>query len=167
MRSIDLIVIHCTASPNGHWTTVQDIDAWHKARGFCREPSARLQFNPQLGSIGYHHVIYTNGAIATGRAHGEIGAHVAGYNKRSIGIALVGTDRFSAAQWSALAELVGALQQPKFYPGARICGHRDLSPDRNGDGTVEPSEWLKTCPGFDVAAWRRGYMVPLSDHLQE
>ena len=23
----------------------------------------------------------------------------------------------------------------------------------DGDGIIEPNEWLKTCPGFDVAAW--------------
>lgn len=36
------------------------------------------------------------------------------------------------------------------YPGCRICGHRDLSPDRNGDGVITPDEWLKECPCFDA-----------------
>lgn len=170
MRPINLIVIHCTASPNGRWTTAADIDAWHKARGFRREPPARLQFNPALMSIGYHHVIYTNGAIATGRSHDEIGAHTTGHNANSLGIAVVGTDRFTAAQWKSLRELVNALtqqqgQRPARYPNARIVGHRDLSPDKNGNGVVEPQEWLKTCPGFDVATWRRGGMEPLTNQL--
>jgi N-acetyl-anhydromuramyl-L-alanine amidase AmpD len=46
-----------------------------------------------------------------------------------------------------------------------ICGHRDLSPDRNGNGLVEPIEWLKTCPGFDVAAWLAADMVPPAGHI--
>jgi N-acetylmuramoyl-L-alanine amidase len=172
MRRIDLIVIHCTASPNGRWITAADIDGWHKARGFRRDSVMRLQFNPDLFSIGYHHVIYTNGAIATGRSHDEVGAHVTGHNANSLGIAMVGTDRFSAAQWASLRELIQALTVPTGryaaqYPNARICGHRDLSPDRNGDGTIEPQEWLKTCPGFDVAKWRRGGMEPLADQLME
>jgi N-acetyl-anhydromuramyl-L-alanine amidase AmpD len=29
-------------------------------------------------------------------------------------------------------------------------GHRDFSPDRNGDGYISPSEWTKACPCFDV-----------------
>ena len=76
---------------------------------------------------------------------------------------MVGTDRYSREQWTALANLVGGLR--KTYPNARLVGHRDLSPDRDGDGTVEPSEWLKTCPGFLVAEWVRGGMVPLSGHI--
>ena len=31
-----------------------------------------------------------------------------------------------------------------------MCGHRDLSPDRNGNGEIEPEEWMKACPCFDA-----------------
>ena len=34
----------------------------------------------------------------------------------------------------------------------KIVGHRDLSCDADGDGIVERHEWVKQCPGFDVAA---------------
>ena len=33
---------------------------------------------------------------------------------------------------------------------AIIFGHRDLSPDVDGDGHIEPEEWMKSCPCFDV-----------------
>lgn len=170
MRPINLIVVHCTATPNGRWTTAADMDGWHKARGFRRDLAARKRFSPDLGHIGYHHVIYTNGAIANGRGYDEIGAHTSGHNKASLGIAMVGTDRFSAAQWESLRGLINALTQqqglnPARYPSARVVGHRDLSPDQDGDGVIEPQEWLKTCPGFDVAAWRRGGMEPLTKHI--
>ncbi|MBB4042257.1 hypothetical protein GGR06_000016 [Bacteroides reticulotermitis] len=33
-----------------------------------------------------------------------------------------------------------------------MCGHRDLSPDLNRNGEVEPEEWIKACPCFDVQA---------------
>jgi len=36
------------------------------------------------------------------------------------------------------------------YPGCRVCGHRDLSPDLNGNGEIEPEEWIKACPCFEV-----------------
>ena len=36
------------------------------------------------------------------------------------------------------------------YPDAEHLGHRDLSPDRNGDGEITRSEWLKACPCFSV-----------------
>jgi N-acetylmuramoyl-L-alanine amidase len=28
----------------------------------------------------------------------------------------------------------------KDYPGSRLCGHRDLSPDLNHNGEIEPEE---------------------------
>ncbi|KAB4860890.1 N-acetylmuramoyl-L-alanine amidase, partial [Bacteroides thetaiotaomicron] len=36
------------------------------------------------------------------------------------------------------------------FPSCRVCGHRDLSPDRNGNGEIEPEEWMKACPCFDA-----------------
>lgn len=171
MRPIDTIVIHCSATANGvpltadGSTPVETIDRWHRVRGFKRSYDARVRFNPNLTSIGYHYVIYTSGALATGRSLDEVGAHVAGHNARSIGICCVGTDAYTLAQWATLRAVVEGLM--KSFPGVRVVGHRDLSPDLNGDGTIEPSEWTKTCPGFDVAAWLAGDTVPLANHLLE
>ena len=36
------------------------------------------------------------------------------------------------------------------YPDSKICGHRDLSPDLDGDGEIEPNEWIKMCPCFNA-----------------
>lgn len=169
MRSIDLIVIHCSATANGvplmadGATPVETINRWHRARGFKRDYDARVKLNPNLASIGYHYVIYTNGAVATGRALEEIGAHVAGHNTHSIGVCCIGTDSYTLAQWATLRAVVEGLT--KSFPGARVVGHRDLSPDLDGDGTIEPREWTKTCPGFDVAAWLKGGMAPLATNL--
>jgi N-acetyl-anhydromuramyl-L-alanine amidase AmpD len=178
MRPINLIVIHCSASPNGHslfkgmsdgtgWqvTPVREIDRWHYERGFRRTPQFRKRQNPDLAAIGYHFVVYTNGAIATGRHEDEIGAHVQGFNQKSLGICMVGTDRFTPDAWRGLADLLAGLK--KRYPDAAIMGHRDLSPDKNGDGLIQQDEWLKICPGFEVAKWISGGMKPLSDHLCE
>ena len=38
----------------------------------------------------------------------------------------------------------------KKYPEAVIQGHRDFSPDLNGNGRIEKSEWIKLCPCFDA-----------------
>lgn len=35
-RRIDTLIIHCAATPNGRWTSVLDIDYWHKQAGFKR-----------------------------------------------------------------------------------------------------------------------------------
>jgi N-acetyl-anhydromuramyl-L-alanine amidase AmpD len=170
-RKIDLIVIHCSATPNGHTlftgklgdknftTPVQEIDNWHRARGFKRRAEWRKSQNPKLTSVGYHFVIYTNGAVSTGRHLAEVGAHALGHNASSIGICLLGTDHFSTAQWLSLSELVAGLK--KVNPTARVVGHRDLSPDKNHDGKIDRTEWTKTCPGFNVAAWLEAGMKPI------
>ncbi|WP_293765832.1 N-acetylmuramoyl-L-alanine amidase [uncultured Aquitalea sp.] len=163
-RPINLIVIHCSATPNGrqlgsaNTSAAQVIDGWHAQRGFHRQPAAIAAYNPQLKAIGYHFVLDVDGTKNTGRALDEVGAHVAGFNANSIGICMAGTDAYSTAQWGALTSLVKALKEK--YPAARIVGHRDLSPDLNGDGTIEPSEWAKTCPGFTVADWLAAGMKP-------
>lgn len=143
MRKINLIVVHCSATPEGKDFAVEDIDRWHRARGFKK--------------IGYHYVVYRDGTVHPGRAENEIGAHVSGYNANSIGVCYIGgltadgkkaKDTRTAAQKRGLLNLL--IQLRKKYPDARIVGHRDLSPDRNHDGKITPNEWIKECPSFDA-----------------
>lgn len=164
-RPISTVVIHCSATPNGKRVTSEEIDTWHRARGFRRKAEFMARCEPTLRHIGYHYVIYVDGRVRAGRDEREIGAHVQGHNAQSIGICMVGTDRYSAAQWSALAILVERILRR--YPDVALKGHRDCSPDRDGDGTVEPHEWLKTCPGFDVMSWYARGLVAERQHVLE
>lgn len=151
MRKIDRINIHCTATREGRFYTVADIDRDHTARGFGKGASR---------PCGYHYVIYADGSVHTGRREDEIGANAAGYNATSLGIVYVGgldanakpKDTRTPAQKAALALLVDRLAAKYGVPKARILGHRDLSPDTNGNGRVDPWEWVKVCPCFDVQA---------------
>jgi len=173
-RAINLIVVHCSATANGDAlfsgtagqpgfkTAADRIDEMHQARGFKRIPDAAARFNPKLKSIGYHFVIACNGAVFTGRSLIEIGAHVQGRNSDTVGICMTGTNAFTVEQFHALESLLRQL-----VPTARgrvlvngVCGHRDLSPDLNGDGRITSNEWLKTCPGFDVAAYIANQFIP-------
>jgi hypothetical protein len=36
------------------------------------------------------------------------------------------------------------------YPIVDVLGHRDASPDKNGDGVITKNEWVKSCPCFSV-----------------
>ena len=128
-------------------------------------PDRRIAKFPLAERSASKLLVYRNGAISTGRDVTEIGAHVKGYNQKSIGICLVGTDRFTEDQWESLRDLVTRLQS--LYPESRVVGHRDLSPDQNANGIVEKFEWLKTCPGFDVAAWIDGGMQPIPESTEE
>ena len=158
MRFINLIVIHCTATKNGVGVPVETIGRWHKSRGFKM--------------IGYHYVIQPDGRVDTGRDEEVPGAHAQGHNAHSIGVCLVGGlgghDRlnpglYTEAAWESLRIVVQDLMDR--YPEARVVGHRDLSPDLDGDGEVEPHEWLKKCPAFEVQEWLAGDMLPLQNHV--
>ncbi len=162
-RAINTIIIHCSATPNGREVSAEEIDHWHRDRGFRRQTS-EIGFNePTLKHIGYHYTVHPEGYVRVGRGEREVGAHVRGHNRRSIGICVIGTDQFNQEQWEMLSGLVRGLLQR--YPNAKVVGHRDLSPDKDGDGTVEPHEWLKTCPGFDVQAWVESGMKPLPENV--
>lgn len=151
-RRTDYIVIHCSATPPGSDIGVDEIRDWHTS------PPRNWR------DIGYNAVIRRDGEIEFGRHLDVAGAHVAGQNYRSVGVCLVGgvdadgnaEDNFTDEQWRSLRVLVATL---KFaYPFADVVGHRDLSPDRNGDGIITSNEWLKECPSFDVkerlATWQ-------------
>lgn len=130
-RTIKYIVVHCTATPEGREHTAQDIDRWHKQRGFKE--------------IGYNYVVKLDGTIELGRDVDKIPAHVEGYNANSIGITYVGgvdKDKFRAkdtrteAQKKSLMVLLKELR--KLYPTAQILGHRDFKGVN------------KACPSFDA-----------------
>jgi len=143
MRNIKYIIVHCSATAEGKDFKAKDIDKWHRQRGFT--------------CIGYHYVIDIDGKIETGRPESQVGAHCKGYNSVSIGVCYIGgvakdgktpKDTRTAAQKDNLRRLLIELKRK--YPSAVICGHRDMSPDLNHDGKIEPSEWMKACPSFDA-----------------
>lgn len=169
-RPINLIVLHCSASPNdrtlfeGQYGTpnwrnpAQVIDRWHAERGFARDPLWRRRQEPSLAAIGYHYVISRNGALFNGRHHDEIGAHAQGWNATSLGICLVGTDQFTEHQWLLLGKTVKSLAERYGIPLApAVCKidtarkGRVIEPGIIGHGKLPGHN--KACPGFDVTAW--------------
>lgn len=143
MNTIDSIVIHCSATRANQDVRASDIDKWHKERGFKM--------------IGYNFVIDLDGKVEKGRPLTMNGAHCKGWNNHSIGICYVGgLDKFgnpkdtrTNAQKVSLMNLVYDLLD-KFPDISQILGHRDTSPDLNGDGQITPNEWIKACPCFEV-----------------
>lgn len=142
----DLLVVHCSATPPTADIGADTIDRWHRERGWR--------------GIGYHRVIRRDGSIENGRDIHEVGAHCRGHNRTSVGICLVGgvdaagkpDANFTEAQLESLKwQLDGLLID---YPDAEVLGHRDLSPDVDGDGVILSHEWVKACPSFDVRRWR-------------
>ena len=132
MRTITLIIIHCSAVRPDQTSSAAQIDTWHRQRGF------------HLG-IGYHYVIRRDGTIEPGRPEWMIGAHCQNHNAHSIGVCYEGglnargqpEDTRTAEQKSALRQLLENLHRR--YPRALIVGHHDLNPH-------------KACPCIDNVA---------------
>lgn len=141
MRTITLIIVHCSAVGPGQQSSAADIDRWHKAQGWK--------------GIGYHFVVRRDGTIERGRPEAEVGAHCQNHNQHSIGVCyeggldyggpgtkgctagkLIAADTRTEAQKDAMMQLMKELHVR--YPKAVIVGHHDLNP-------------MKACPCFDAA----------------
>lgn len=128
-RTINKIIIHCTATRPSQDCTVQLIDQWHRQRGF--------------DGIGYHYVIYRDGSVHEGRPLSKVGAHCVGQNSDSIGISYCGgvaedgttpQDNRTDAQKVAIRQLIKELRQA--YGNIPVYGHRDFA--------------NKACPSYDA-----------------
>ena len=129
MRTIELIVIHCSATRCDRRFSLEDLIACHDAR---------------FGFTGYHWYITKDGTTYQTRHEQLVGAHAKGYNQHSIGVCYEGgltpdgepADTRTPQQKTALKRLLKQLKRK--YPQARILGHRDLP------------NVSKSCPCFDA-----------------
>lgn len=146
MRTINEIIIHCTATPPNAVCTVESIRLYHRSLGWA--------------DIGYHYVIYPDGSIHTGRPVELSGAHTQGRNAHSIGIAYVGgldtlgrpADTRTPNQRVALLQLVKDLMEE--YDITSVHGHNEYA--------------AKACPCFNVQQWCKEnnvFVKPNADKL--
>ena len=136
------VILHC-ADTRPDWMAghplvekVAEIRRWHVQQRGWRD-------------IGYHWVIDRDGAVAPGRQETEIGAHVEGHNRGTIGICLLGgygadaTDlfekNFTAAQDRAIRSLITVIRSRSSIK--RVSGHNQHA--------------AKACPGFWVSTWHQ------------
>lgn len=128
MRDINKIILHCSATPEYRYVSVDTIRQWHLDRGWS--------------DIGYHYVIELDGTVKEGRPVERQGAHVRGLNKNSIGICYVGgcdedmkpKDTRTISQKISLERLIMELMNANV--NSTLHGHNEFSP--------------KACPSFDV-----------------
>ena len=131
MRTITLIIIHCSATSEGKSLSAEA----------CRQDHI---LHRGFRDIGYHFYITQDGVLHHCRPVSEIGAHVRGFNRHSIGICYEGgldengrpADTRTTAQRFALLDLLTILKHQ--YPEAQILGHYQLS------ATIH-----KACPCYD------------------
>lgn len=141
-RQITRIFVHCTASLQEEYTDAKLLKEF-KDKGWK---------NP-----GYHYVVRPDGSIFSCLAEDKVSNGVQGYNSNSLNVAYVGgitksntkgIDNRTESQKTALLGLLQVLRNK--YPTAYIMGHRDISPDTNNNGIVDPWERVKQCPCFDA-----------------
>lgn len=136
-----------------HWT------AHYTDQGYigCEQINESHVNGRGWSAIGYHFVVKRDGSIQIGRDINQTGAHVGGFNTRSIGISFVagykctsdkyrgvpphsevGPESITQAQHQAFKRFMSAWY--KVYPGGNAWGHVDFP---NNKGKVDP--------GFDVS----------------
>ena len=155
-RFIDEIIVHCSATKEGKAITSAQISAMHKARKF----SSYVR-NGKTEYVGYHFLVHLDGKVEACRPLSKAGCHASGHNTRSIGICYIGgldkhdtngkmiKDTRTPEQKAALIQLIKELLA-KYPTIKKVMGHRDTSPDLNGDGIISPFEFIKGCPCFDA-----------------
>jgi hypothetical protein len=140
MRKINQVIVHCTATR----------PAWMEGRPLAEKRAEIKRWHTDergWQDIGYHWLIDRDGTYIEGRPEAHIGAHVAGRNADSIGIALIGghgsnenddaSEHFTGPQLDALRAMLDRLKAQ--YPGATVHGHNEFA--------------AKACPGFNVTAF--------------
>ena len=146
-RSINALVWHCSATLEGKDVTPQEVESWHKKRGFTE--------------IGYNLFFALNGDVYMCRDWNKIPAHVVGFNSKTLGFCYAGgldknlkakDARTPEQKISMLAFTKAVRDELKKQKNSiiKIKGHRDYSPDKNGNGKIDPWEFMKECPSFDV-----------------
>ncbi len=147
MRHIDGIVIHCSAGYG-------DVESIKK---FWRE-------NLKWKGNGYHKIIDLQGVINDITPLAEICNGVKGFNVSTVHISYIGgvdkddytkavdtrTPEQKEAILKAINEILTELKKYQDVSKIKIKGHRDFSPDQNGDGVVSKWERIKECPCFDA-----------------
>lgn len=141
MREIKYIAVHCTAGSQKQ--TVDSLLYFFTKVKKWKAP-------------GYHYVVEADGKITQLLDEERVSNGVKGFNSVTVNAAWLGgidsegkaIDNRTDEQKKALRQLLGMLR--KKYPAAVIQGHRDFSPDVNGNGKVDVWERIKECPCFEA-----------------
>lgn len=130
MRTINEIILHCSATTEGRDVSTEEIRRWHvRSNGWS--------------DIGYHFVIELDGEVKVGRPVARVGAHVKGRNRKSIGVCYVGgigkeskrpEDTMTPDQEAAFHNLVAVLRG--VFGDIPVNGHNQYA--------------NKACPSFVV-----------------
>jgi len=154
MRLITNIVIHCSA---GHGDIESVKRWWHGVK-----PNG---LGWKIG--GYHKWVDYDGKITDLYPLSVVTNGVRGHNSSSVHICYRGgveknnvrkssdtrTELQKAGILNAIFEIIEELKKTQDVSDLKILGHRDFSPDKNGNGVIDPWERIKECPSFDCSEY--------------
>ncbi|MFN9111906.1 MAG: N-acetylmuramoyl-L-alanine amidase [Bacteroidota bacterium] len=151
MKQLELLIIHCTSTPEGRPHTGADIRAWHtsappKGRGWKQ--------------VGYSDLIHLRGTVENLVPYDgdnivqprEVTNGAVGTNQKARHVCYVGgmsKDRKKAKDTRTLEQLEAmkayVLKMIAKHPQIKVAGHNQFA--------------VKACPSFDVRAWARSIGV--------
>lgn len=140
-RKIKKLIVHCTDSPDDLDIGFQEIDQWHKERGWG---------SPSGVHCGYHYIIRRDGRVERGRPDHERGAHARGHNTSSLGIVWVGRKVITPEQYKTMLSLLSGLRHQYKVDIENVLGHCEVN-------------HLKTCPNIDPVKLRGNLLFKRHD----
>ena len=185
MRKIKYIAIHCSAG----FSLIPAIENfWYRPKtkgglGWKGPATPTSTANP-----GYSIVIYEDGTMWYVTKNGSYSTDVSkfditkitngvlGFNSETISISYIGgvektntskaKDTRTTDQKKSIIEAIQLVQELLKNIGQdlsqiKIQGHRDFSPDKNGNGVIDSWERIKECPSFDAIPEYK-YLIPVS-----
>ena len=185
MRKIKYIAIHCSAG----FSLIPAIENfWYRPKakgglGWKGPATSTSTANP-----GYSIIIYEDGTKWYVTKNGtysldpnkfdinKITNGVLGFNPEALSISYIGgvlknntskaADTRTPEQKISLVEAIQFVQKELTKIGqnvseVKIQGHRDFSPDKNGNGVIDSWERIKECPSFDAISEYK-YLIPVS-----
>lgn len=132
MRQIKRIIVHCSDSDDSLDFGFNDINEWHRLRGWL---------SPSGISCGYHYIVRRSGKIEKGRPVDETGAHCEGANSDSIGVCVIGRKKFDPTQIDSFLLLINDLRAMYKIPIDKVFGHCEMESGKKQG---------KTCPNMDM-----------------
>lgn len=144
MKKLELLVIHCTATPEGREVSKKDIEDWHiKERGWKK--------------VGYSDMIHLDGSLENLIPFNqdqvvqwdEVSNGAKGFNTISRHVVYVGGAKRTKPEWAKFFPLKDTRTEQQWntlktyvefmilrHPEIKVCGHNQIS--------------NKGCPSFDV-----------------
>lgn len=165
MRFITHIVIHCTAG----YGSVESIQRYWRNVKKWKSP-------------GYHFIVANDdkGTVHQLAPLNSVVNGVLGVNSNTIHISYIGgvdpLDYTKAIDTRTIEQKCGIehcikdcfeiLHKTQSVQGIQVWGHRDFSPDKNGNGVIDTWERIKDCPSFDAISEYKSFLKSLKQQYE-